>query len=130
MQEKSKIVNLLTNDKTKIYEPNKITPNNKTRNPGIDLLRILGMIDIVFFHVMLHGQPEKKYKKYYNYFNLILIYTQWHISSFGIISGIVGYKSHKYSNLLYLWLTGVFYSSLIHIFVQQFYPNKINLRKN
>jgi len=34
----------------------------------------------------------------------------WHVSTYIFISGYVGYKSTKYSNLLYLWLCKLFYS--------------------
>ena len=39
----------------------------------------------------------------------------WHVNSFGMVSGIVGYKTHKFSNLLYLWLSVEFYSILFYI---------------
>lgn len=39
----------------------------------------------------------------------------WHVSSFGIISGIVGNSSHKFSNLLYLWILVLFYNLLFYI---------------
>ena len=52
------------------------------------------------------------------------ILTQWHISNFGIISGIVGFKTNKYSNLLYLYLCVLFYSLMIHYLVNKYYKNK------
>ena len=110
--------------KRKIDKSNrlKLNLNNKIRNPGIDFLRILGMIDIGTFHII---QKAKKFNKYYKYLKLTEVLTKWHISTFGVISGIVGYKSHKYSNLLYLWLSAVFYSLLNHFFVKTFYPDKV-----
>ena len=103
----------------------KINPNNKIRNPGIDFLRILGMIDIVAYHITINAKLYEKYNKYSKYLKLVEVLTKWHISTFGVISGIVGYKSHKYSNLLYLWLSAVFYSLLNHFFVKTFYPDKV-----
>ena len=40
-------------------------------------------------------------------------FSYWHVSSFALISGIVGYKTNKYSNLFYLWLCVVFYCNFI-----------------
>ena len=64
---------------------------------------------------------EKYYSKYPE-INLINIICFWHVSSFGLISGIVGYKSNKYSNLLHLWLITCFYSVGIYILVRQYKP--------
>ena len=103
--------------------------NKKERNPGVDLLRILGMIDIVAFHITMHlGEQYPRYKNECIYME---IFTQWHISNFGIISGIVGYKSNKYSNLLYLWLWVLYHSVTIHYFFKRFYPQKLtNIPEN
>ena len=34
----------------------------------------------------------------------------WGVNGFGIISGIVGYKKHKFSNLIFIWIETLFYS--------------------
>ena len=44
----------------------------------------------------------------------------WHNNDFILISGIVGYKTNKYSNLFYLWLIVVFYSIGIPNYVSQY----------
>ena len=49
----------------------------------------------------------------------------WHVSSFGIISGIIGNKTHKYSNLFYLWYCALFYSVSIHLIYKKYYPNEV-----
>ena len=96
--------------KEKIITPTIIKKENnkkqKIRNPGIDLCRILGMLSIIIFHLNLH--LYSKFNQYSNNIKYLEIITQWHISNFGIISGIVGFKTNKYSNLLYLWLTVFF----------------------
>lgn len=46
----------------------------------------------------------------------------WHVICFGLISGIVGYKTYKYSNLLYLWISTVFYSVVIHLYYKRYHP--------
>ena len=48
---------------------------------------------------------------------LIQSFIEWHNNAFILISGIVGYKTSKYSNLLYLWLMVVFYSVGINKYV-------------
>ena len=48
------------------------------------------------------------YNRFYRYKRQLLFL--WHNDGFILISGIVGYKTHKYSNLFYLWLTVFFYT--------------------
>ena len=88
----------------------------KKRNAGIDLLRIITMIGIVYTHVLMQGKGFKKYKKYKNEIDKSYTFFFWHDNAFALISGVVGYKSTKYSNLLYLWLWVVFYSVGIHYY--------------
>ena len=63
MEETSRLNNELPNDKIEIDESKKLDPNIKIRNPGIDLLRILGMIDIITYHITINGKLYEKYKK-------------------------------------------------------------------
>ena len=65
---------------TKIKKTRNIA-TKKIRNPGIDLLRILGMMAIVVFHVTINGNLYGKYSKYNKSLKLIEIITQWHISN-------------------------------------------------
>jgi len=95
----------------------------KGRNAGIDLLRILGMIDIVIFHILIDSNICTKYNKFRKELNLLNVFTKWHISIFGLISGVVGYKTCKYSNLLYLWLIVFFYSHSIHYAYKKYNPS-------
>ena len=81
----------------------------KIRNPGVDLGRILAMLGIIIHHVLLHGRGIKKYRQYKDLEKLNTA-VFWHVSTYIFISGYVGYKSTKYSNLLYLWLCTLFYS--------------------
>ena len=108
----------------KIISKNKYkSKNKKERNAGVDLCRILGMIDIIINHIVAREFLKRKYPNYLKYFKLIEILTQWHISNFGIISGIVGFKTNKYSNLLYLYLCVLFYSLTIHYIIIKFFKN-------
>ena len=88
--------------------------NKKKRNPNIDLIRIAGMLAIIIVHMFQHGDIFNKYKKFIG-LQLINIFCKWHVSSFGMISGIVGNLNHKYSNLFYLWFIAVFYLFIIYM---------------
>ena len=86
----------------------------KIRNPNIDFIRITGMLAIIIHHLLVHGKAIYKYNKY-SQVHLLYIICMWHVSSFGIISGIVGNRNHKFSSLLYLWIMAVFYLVLFYI---------------
>ena len=93
----------------------------KIRNPGVDLGRILAMLGIIIHHVLVHGQGINKYRQYPD---LVKLNTSvfWHVSTYIFISGYVGYKSTKYSNLLYLWLCTLFYSIGINKYLTLYKP--------
>jgi hypothetical protein len=103
-------------NKEKINRINNYQKIIKKRNTGIDLLRIIAMIGIVFAHILYQGKGLDKYQRYNKKIKILFTYIFWHVNTFGIISGIIGYKSTKYSNLLYLWLCAVFYSVSIHYY--------------
>ena len=88
--------------------------DKKLRNPKIDFIRIIGMFAIIIHHLIVHGNAIQKLGNY-NEINLLNILCMWHVSSFGIISGLVGNNTHKFSNLLYLWILVVFYSFIIYM---------------
>ena len=92
----------------------------KARNPGIDLLRLLTMYCIVLNHFLYHGQGINHFYRYKTELLMIHSYTDWHNDAFILISGIVGYKTNKYSNLLYLWLQVTFYSVGIHKYATEY----------
>ena len=72
------------------------------------------MFSIIISHILIHGKAIKKYNKYIE-LNLLYILSMWHVSSFGVISGLVGSKKNRYSNLLYLWIIVVFYSLVFYV---------------
>ena len=86
------------------------------RNPGIDLIRLIASYLIVLTHFIFYGNIIGKYQVYKNQILTLHFSTDWHNNAFALISGIIGFKTNKYSNLLYLWLTVFFYSFGIHIF--------------
>ena len=110
-------------------EVKKTQKHSKIRNPGIDLGRILAMSAVVIQHINVMS-AMKKYGKLKE-LNIIYAAFNWHISCFTFISGYVGYKTAKYSNLLYLWITTFFYSMGINIiftlFIPKVYKHKFTL---
>ena len=48
------------------------------------------------------------------------------VDCFGLISGIVGYKKYKFSNLIYIWINTSFYSSFISLYL--YFINRINFK--
>ena len=84
--------------------------SKKQRNPGIDLYRLIAMYGVVMNHLLYVHGADKKYPRYSRYLKIIHILTGWHNNGFALISGIVGYKSCGYANLIYLWLYVEFYT--------------------
>ena len=81
---------------------------NKKRNPSVDVIRLIGMYIIILNHLLFIGNAFKKYPNYKTQLLILHILTDWHNNGFILISGMVGYETNKYSNLLYLWLTVFF----------------------
>ena len=93
-------------------------PNiKKIRNPGVDLLRLISMYNIIFGHYIFFGNAYKHFPKSKRQLSLIHCSIDWHNDSFMLISGIVGYKTNKYSNLFYLWISVYLYSVGIHKYI-------------
>ena len=109
------ILDRRTNNKINFNNGNNINKSIRIRNPGIDLIRIVATFCIVITHVLFHGKAIKKYHKYkeLQFLNIIVF---WHINAYCLISGFVGYKNYKYSNLIYLWFYVMFYSVGIALF--------------
>ena len=97
----------------------------KVREPGIELVRVLAMFGIVVQHLIFFGNMERKYRQYPQ-IGLISIIFFWHVNSFALISGIVGYKTNKYSSLMHLWFVVFFYSFGIFLLVRKYRPHWIN----
>ena len=101
---------------------------NKIRNPGVDFVRIIAMYSIVLHHHFFYGNDIKYFPQYKRELSLIHSIVSRHNDIFILISGIVGYKTYRYSNLIYLWLTVLFYSVGINqytsFFEKKFYDDK------
>ena len=97
----------------------------KTRNPGVDLIRILAMFGIIIGHILFAGGVIIKYYKYHKFLKVFHILFFWHNNGFGLVSGIIGYKTNKYSNLIYLWFCVFLYSVAIHFYFQKYRKNSM-----
>ena len=108
--------------KTQVSNSNSKNKQEKIRNPGVDIIRIIGMYGIIINHLLfLYDKGAMvKYFKYSKYLKIMHILSFWHNNGFALISGIVGYNSFKYSNLLYLWFDVLFYSVSINIYFKIF----------
>jgi len=96
------------------------------RNFGIDLLKILAMINIINLHInrdsLLKLSPNnQKYKQVYR----LQSFSFWPVNTFGIISGLVGYKKYKFSNIIYIWFEYTFYSVFFSLYL--YYKSSLNL---
>ena len=78
------------------------------------------MYNIVLNHIIFYPKGYRHFPQFKRQLSLIHCITDWHVNGFILISGIVGYKTNKYSNLFYLWLTVFFYSVGIHKYILYF----------
>jgi len=114
---------LLIKDNKKITNSEFLPKPIRVRNPGVDLGRILGMLGIIIHHILLHGKGFHKYRQYKDLYKLNTAIF-WHVSTYIFISGYIGYKSTKYSNVLYLWFCVLFYSIAIIKYFTLYKPYK------
>ena len=115
--------NAINLDKTKEDSEQKI---KKVRNPGVDFLRLISMYNIVVNHYFYNADVFKHFPSYDRYFSLIHNFTDWNNNAFILISGIVGYKTNKYSNLIYIWLIVFFYTVGIDKYFSYFKKSNIS----
>ena len=108
---------------------------NTSRNLGIDILRIVSMIGVVFLHILGHGglldSQLSPAKFSMVWFLELLAYPA--VNCFILISGYVGYKGErifpKIKNMLYLMFTVVFYSVLLFFIFKIFMPDAFGLKE-
>lgn len=98
------------------------------RNYGIDVLKILAMINIINLHINLatnYSKLKPNHPKYIQ-LNLLETFSYWAVDAYGLISGLIGYKNYKIMNIIYIYFEYSFYSIIYSIFL---YLNKrINFR--
>ena len=118
----------LNNDHYKIkdnkpIESSPLIYKKKIRNPGVDFIRMIAMNGIIINHLVYQGNGIFKFAEYKKQLVFLNSLFFWHNNGFVLLSGFVGYKTNKYSNLLYLWLSTVFYSVGIHLYFIKFRPH-------
>lgn len=90
----------------------------KTRNYGIDFLRMISMIMIVMLHTLGHGgilRSVSFLSLHYQIAWLLEVIAFGAVNTYAMISGFVSVDSHfKISNILILWLQVLFYGILIN----------------
>ena len=106
----------------------RIIEQRTIRNYGIDLLKIIAMINIINLHInslsnYLNINPkDPKYKP----IQRLEAFSYWPVDAFGLMSGIVGYKKYKFINIIYIWFVYFFYSIFFSIYL--YFKSKINTR--
>ena len=119
MEEKYEILSKSVSLEKNINE--NLSKNKKVRNHGIDFIRILAMYGIIINHIIYKKNTFSKFEKF-KQLKLLHILLFWHNNGFAFISGFIGHKVHKYSNLFYLWFWVFFYSVIIHLFYLKYKP--------
>ena len=101
----------------------------KERNWGVDLLRILSMLMILFLHVLGRGgilTHATKLSTQYEVAWLLETASYCAVNCYALISGYVGVRSRfRFSNLLQLWLQVVTYSFGITVITGWISPDKV-----
>ena len=98
------------------------------RNYGIDLLKILSMINIINLHINNHTNQlrlDRRNPKYKQVFRLE-VFSFFPVNVFGLVSGIIGYKKYKFINIIYIWFEYFFYSVFLTMFL--YYKSLSNFR--
>ena len=103
---------------------NKLLYKNKEqtlkRNYGIDLLKIISMINVIILHInnrdFYNLQKIPKHPKF-KQVCLLEILSFWPVNTFGLISGIIGFKKYKFSNIIYIWFEYFYYSVFFSIYL-------------
>lgn len=108
----------------------KLRPLDPKRDYAIDLLRILSMLMIVFYHILHHPNLLPTRVRFTPGYDVVL-FTQLclmcAVNVFVLISGYVGYGSRpRYSRLLELWLTVLCYSAGVTLFYFLFRSGSIS----
>lgn len=122
--EKINLNNQIKSDKKKNNNMQRILQ----RNYGIDLLKILSMINIINIHINNHTNQLKldiRNPKYKPVFRLEA-FSFFPVNVFGLVSGIIGYKKYKFINIIYIWFEYFFYSVFLTMFL--YYKSLSNFR--
>lgn len=100
------------------------------RNVGIELLRILSMLGIVFLHLLLSMQGDSAFVSGKISSIILIRLTDWCVPCFAIISGYFLSKSKlRISRCFSMYIELFFYSVSIALVFSFFTPNLLNLSK-
>ena len=109
-----------------------MTTDIKTRNLGVDLLRITAMFMVVILHVLGHGgllMAVAPKTLNYNLVWFLEIMAYCAVDCYALITGYVLVNSgFKLSRILKLWVEVLFYSIAITAVIAFFQPDLINLK--
>lgn len=103
-----------------------------SRNYGVDLLRVLSILMVVFIHVLNRGGIFEATKT--GTASREIVMALWSVclcavNCYALISGYVGlYAHHRYSGLLHMWLQVVFRSFLITLIFGFFFPESVSVK--
>lgn len=98
------------------------------RNFGIDIARIISMLCIINLHLIYHGGllfGAKILTIKYNLFLFFVTIFSSGVDIFGMISGFVGFHSHKFSNLIYLLFETFLYNFGIAYAFKKYHHNYV-----
>ena len=136
---KENIINLILRFKNKKKENStlsqSVNQNQQTqRNIGVELARIIAMYFIINLHILYHGGPLFNSKILSQENNLYIFFATLFdsgVNIFGMISGFVGYRSHKFGNLLHLLIQTSFYNYGIAYYFSKTRPEyRVDPNKN
>ena len=101
----------------------------KKRHFGIDIARIFAMILIINHHILFHGGPRTGTNNFLSVNNLLIYFNTIFCSGvdiFGMISGFVGFRSHNYANLIYLFIQTSLYNYGIAYYYYKIKPHWVH----
>ena len=136
---KENIINLILRFKNKKKENStlsqSVNQNQQTqRNIGVELARIIAIYFIINLHILYHGGPLFNSKILTPENNLYVFFAALFnsgVNIFGMISGFVGYRSHKFGNLLHLLIQTSFYNYGIAYYFSKTRPEyRVDPNKN
>ena len=94
----------------------------------IEIARIIAILFIINHHILFHGGPLSGTKLLSFEYNLLLFFNTLFCSGvniFGMISGFIGFKSHKFSNLIYYLLQTSLYNFSIAFIFKKIKPKTV-----
>lgn len=104
----------------------------RSRNAGLDLLRMVSMAMVVTLHVLLNGVLDSATPLSPDYETAWLLECAAYcaVNCYALLSGYVGLEGRfRYANLAVLWCQVAFYTLLIPLAFAMFRPGTVGLRE-